>query len=54
MKLFTTYELSHYSTLELRILFHDVARQLARTEPHTIERAKALANLENLSRAMCR
>ena len=54
MKLFTAYELSHYTKLELRILFRDVSRQLARTEPHTIERAKALATLENISRALCR
>ena len=54
MKLLTAYELSRYSKLELRIIFCEASRQLARTEPDTIERAKALATLENISRALCR
>jgi len=52
MQLITACELSHQNDNELSALFHDVSRKLARTEPHSIERAKALASLENISRAM--
>jgi hypothetical protein len=37
---------------QLSALFAEVSRKVNRTEPHTVERAKGLASLENITRAM--
>lgn len=52
MQLITPVQLAHHNDNDLRKLFGEVSRQLARTEAQSVERAKALASLENISRAM--
>lgn len=54
MKLITAYELENRSLDTLTMIFHDFAKRLPRTEPDTIERAKVMASLQNISHAMAR
>lgn len=54
MQLITAFELSERNEQELTKIFREVSRQLARTEAQSMERAKTLASLENISRAMAR
>jgi hypothetical protein len=52
MQLITAFELERRDDDNLRKLFTDVSGVLARTEPETVERATALASLENISQAL--
>lgn len=52
MQLITAGQLAHENDNDLRNLFGEVSRHLARTEAQSVERAKALASLENIARAM--
>lgn len=54
MKLITAYELENHSLNTLTMIFHDFAKRLPRTEPDSIERAKVMASLQNISHAMAR
>ena len=52
MQLITALELETRSYNDLSTLFRGVTRQLARTDAGTVERAKALGSLENISHAI--
>ena len=54
MRLISAFELHRRSANELSVLFGQVSRGLARTQPGTPERRNALATLENISRARAR
>ena len=51
-KIITCAELRHRRLEELQALFRSFEIELLRTEPGSFERTTALANLENVSRAM--
>lgn len=58
MRLITSFELAAKNTNELYGLHRKVCNELAKSEPHTLERVNALASLENIenelaSRAPC-
>ena len=52
MKLITAQQLTGIRKNELSDLFTCMSRELANTNADTIERAKALASLENISHAL--
>lgn len=52
MQLITAFQLANQNDRQLSKLFRRVSQELARTEAQSIERAKALASLENISLAM--
>ena len=52
MKLITQYELEKRSLHELRAIFRSASTALTRSERGTPERRNALANLDNINRAM--
>jgi hypothetical protein len=52
MKLTTEFNLAAKEQSELEVLFRQVSEELVSTEPHSIERARALGSLQNISRAM--
>jgi hypothetical protein len=51
-KIITCAELQTRGLEELQALFRSIETELLRTKPGSIERTTALANLENVSRAM--
>lgn len=51
-KIITTLELQKHSDSELSALFREVSQDLAQSEPDSPERRNALANMENINRAM--
>lgn len=53
-KIFTAAALDRYSVPELRTLFHQAQLDLAASEAETRERHEALANLENIGRAIAK
>lgn len=58
MRLITSFELAAKNTNELYGLHRKVFNELAKSEPHTLERVNALASLENIenelaSKALC-
>ena len=53
-KLLTTSELETLSDNELRVTLRQVWQELICSEQGSLERAQALASLENIERALCR
>ncbi|MGR3761918.1 hypothetical protein ACUXV3_17600 [Roseobacteraceae bacterium NS-SX3] len=51
-KIFTAAALDRYSLPELRTLFQQAQQDLKVSDPDSSERREALANLENVSRAI--
>ena len=53
-KLITALELEYLDETELRLKLHHVWQDLMRTEQGSLERAQAVASLENIEQALCR
>lgn len=51
-KIMTSLDLDRRRDSELSALFRKVSQELVESEPNTVKRRTALANLENISRAM--